>query len=250
MHTATDTIADFNGVLVQRHYTAGQRYMQLVFHTAEGVTLSISRNIQAMKSLTIGQTYHVKGKLYTRGDKTFVQDPTATPVVAKSGLAHRHRLFLSVLVLGIGLAGVGSVYALSSPSSSANKQASAARTAAPKSPANVRTASATTPEKAAATAEQPAQTPPPPTTYVQPKRTSVPAIPKPQAAAPTVVAPPVEQPAVVPVPDPVPLQPVTPAPVAEAPAVTTPVVEEKPVSPNPNTGQQPDNTDSPPPSAN
>jgi hypothetical protein len=75
--TAQTTNSFFVGTLVRRHYKPGQRYIQLVFETAEGLKLSLSRNIQFVKSLHIGKTYHIEGRELSIGSKYVITDPTA-----------------------------------------------------------------------------------------------------------------------------------------------------------------------------
>ena len=82
---------EFMGILVDRQYIAGQKYAQLVFETAEGIRLSISRNVNMVRSLRLGLTYKVKGPEHAVGQKRYVHEPTTTLVSAtKSTLLSRH----------------------------------------------------------------------------------------------------------------------------------------------------------------
>lgn len=71
---------EFMGVLVDRQYKAGQKYVQLVFETAEGIRLSLSRNANMVHSLKVGFTYKVKSPERNIGQKRYVHEPTATLV--------------------------------------------------------------------------------------------------------------------------------------------------------------------------
>lgn len=101
---------EFNGVLVDRQFTSGQRCAQLVFETAEGVRLSISRNIAMARSLSIGLTYKVKGPEYSIGEKHYIHEPTATLVPAEKSslLSKRYKVLIPVTIsLVVVLGGVG-----------------------------------------------------------------------------------------------------------------------------------------------
>lgn len=101
---------EFMGVLVDRQYTAGQKYAQLVFETAEGIRLSLSRNINMARSLRLGLTYKVKGPEHTVGQKRYVHEPTATLVSGgKLSLISKHYKILIPVTIGVivVLSGVG-----------------------------------------------------------------------------------------------------------------------------------------------
>jgi hypothetical protein len=109
MNASIEEFADFNGVLVERHYKPGEKYIQLVFKTSEGLKLSLSRNLKMVQRLKVGHSYNVKGPQYTVGEKSFVQDPIATLIlkeVTKKAETNINRRFiytvLSILVLIVG----------------------------------------------------------------------------------------------------------------------------------------------------
>lgn len=101
---------EFMGVLVDRQYKTGQKYVQLVFETAEGIRLSLSRNANTIHSLKVGLTYKVTGPERTIGQKRYIHEPTATPVsINKLSLfSKRNKLLIPVgISLIVGLSGVG-----------------------------------------------------------------------------------------------------------------------------------------------
>jgi cytoskeletal protein RodZ len=101
---------EFMGVLVDRQYASGQKYVQLVFETAEGIRLSLSRNINLVRSLSLGSTYKVKGSERTVGQKRYIHEPTAMLVPDnKLSLISKHRKVLIPVAIGliVVLSGVG-----------------------------------------------------------------------------------------------------------------------------------------------
>ena len=101
---------EFTGVLVDRQYTTGQKYAQLVFETAEGIRLSLSRNIDMVRSLRLGLTYKVSGLERTVGQKSYIHGPTATLVSANklSLISKRYKIFIPLAIsLVVVLSGVG-----------------------------------------------------------------------------------------------------------------------------------------------
>jgi hypothetical protein len=93
-------MAGFTGVLVGRRYKPGQKYIQLVFKTTEGLKLSLSRNLQMVRSLNMGKTYHIEGPLYQMGQKVFIHEPTATFIPPKEkSFVSRHKLIFSTIVV-------------------------------------------------------------------------------------------------------------------------------------------------------
>jgi hypothetical protein len=96
MDAAADNMVDFTGVLVGRRYRPGQKYIQLVFNTTEGLRLSLSRNLQMVRSLSIGNTYRIKGTEYAFGEKIFIKEPTATLVQSEGSFFGRHKILVLV----------------------------------------------------------------------------------------------------------------------------------------------------------
>jgi len=131
MDAAVDNMADFTGVLVGRRYKPGQKYIQLVFKTTEGLKLSLSRNLQMVRSLNMGMMYHVEGRQYQMGQKLFIHEPVATLVQPKDKtFVFRHKIvFPAVVVVSIvGAAGFfmftrgGSAQQSETPNSSVSSQ--------------------------------------------------------------------------------------------------------------------------------
>jgi cytoskeletal protein RodZ len=113
---------EFMGILVDRQYTAGQKYAQLVFETAEGIRLSLSRNINMVRALRLGLTYKVKGTEHTVGKKRYVREPTATlvPLHKSRLLARRYKILIPVAVSVVVILGGAGALAYAAHSSSAN----------------------------------------------------------------------------------------------------------------------------------
>ena len=103
-------VAEFTGVLVGRKYRPGHTYVQLIFRTADGIQLSLSRNIQMVRGLNPGQAYHVQGLMHSVGQKIFVRDPMVTLIQRSS--SNRHA-WLAMGTAGLVLfLGAGGVFAL------------------------------------------------------------------------------------------------------------------------------------------
>lgn len=227
------SVARFTGVLVRRHQEPGKKYAHLVFHTAEGVRLSISRNMQLVHSLAVGRSYDVKGKQYTLGSKTYIKEPKL--IEAGSNYFKRHLgLFVVVAVLMplLGLAGV--VYANA-------KQATQNSALSPQGESKPAVPAATTKVEAPVAQAQPAPaTPsvaaPQPTKVATPKKKTTAVVP---AATAAPIAPPV--------PSPVPISMSVTPPQPEAPTTATrpsepetPVPEPQPSAIGDTTGSLPD----------
>lgn len=98
-------MSGFTGILVQRHYKPGEKYVQLVFQTAEGAKLSLSRNVKMVRSMSVGQTYQVRGPQRTVGGKVFIHEPL-TSVVKPRG---KRRAILVSIIMAIVLAIAGGI---------------------------------------------------------------------------------------------------------------------------------------------
>jgi hypothetical protein len=88
MQVSAGSVASFTGVLVQRDYKPGQ-------------------NIDAVRSLTVGRTYQVKGREYNMGGKTFIHETSTKPVQDKPVFFKRRAFVLAIgimLVSGVGVA--------------------------------------------------------------------------------------------------------------------------------------------------
>lgn len=111
MPMSAGAITTFTGVLVQRRHKPGQKYIQLVFDTADGIRLSLSRNVAMVKGMVVGQTYHVKGQEHFVGSKSFIHEPVtvlAKPATSAAKSVNRSRkklIIISSVVVGILLVG-------------------------------------------------------------------------------------------------------------------------------------------------
>jgi cytoskeletal protein RodZ len=156
MYAPAGNITGFTGVLIRRHYKPGQRYIQLLFQTKKGLRLSISRNLQLVRSLSVGSTYRVKGQEYIVGEKTYIHEPTAALVKPKKILSKRRVLFF---VLGIVLILIGVASAMVfTKNGSANHTNTSKNTNTSQQPSDT----TTTPqvESDSTTQDQPSTTPP------------------------------------------------------------------------------------------
>lgn len=147
---------EFMGVLVDRQYTSSQRCVQLVFETAEGIRLSLSRNAGLVRSLKLGLTYNVKGPEHTVGQKRYIHEPTATlvPVNATTPLFRRYKILIPAAIGLVVLLGGVSVLAYTSRSSA---DTSSQPTANEQKPARTSVSeTTTTPTDTAMTTSEPA----------------------------------------------------------------------------------------------
>ena len=101
---------EFMGVLVDRKYTSSQRCVQLVFDTAEGIRLSLSRNVDLVRSLKLGLTYRINGPEHVVGQKRYIHEPTATlvPVTESPSFFRRYKILIPAAIgLVVVLGGAG-----------------------------------------------------------------------------------------------------------------------------------------------
>jgi hypothetical protein len=229
-----DNVAQFDGVLVQRQYKPGQKYVQLVFETAEGLRLSLSRNADLIRSLTVGTAYRVSGEEYSIGNKSYIHEPLAAPIPSKRQFFQSRALIISaVLVVAVGA--TSGVFLLNHGTSKHQLEAQNVSSQTP--PAAEPSAASQSPAAAAAatpTADTPATTASPaavPSKATSVKR-SVTTTPSPSPSAVPTPQPPV-MPAVDPTPPPV-------APPAAPPADPNPTENPDQGNANPDT-----NTDLP-----
>jgi hypothetical protein len=110
-YAPVENMAAFTGTLIGRRYKPGQKYIQLVFKTAEGLRLSLTRDLQTVRLLNVGQKYYIEGPQYVHGQKTFIYEPKASPVQTKTGLVTRRKALVAGLVL-IAIAGSAGAMAL------------------------------------------------------------------------------------------------------------------------------------------
>jgi hypothetical protein len=130
MYAPAGNMTGFTGTLVGRRYQPGQKYIQLVFKTTEGLKLSLSRNLNMVRSLRVGLTYWVEGPEISLKQKTYIHEPIATLVQPTTSLFKRYRIIFATIAVVIVLGAAGSVLALkkdSTPSAS-QPQAPAAAT--------------------------------------------------------------------------------------------------------------------------
>jgi hypothetical protein len=120
MHAPVDHMKEFKGVLVSRKYRPGHSYIQLLFQTADDLQLCLSRNVQMVRELQLGQTYQVSGHKYTVGQVEYVRDPV--PTLVQPGSGKRRLWFASGAVCLVLLLGVGGLIAMQSKGSAPAKQ--------------------------------------------------------------------------------------------------------------------------------
>jgi hypothetical protein len=122
MAIAAQGAASFTGLLVRRQYRPGQKYIQLLFETSEGLWLTLTRDVQLVRDLIPGQAYEVQGPVHAIGNKHYVHEPSVVPVdeaalaaaSAQSSVIARHpRLMLTGAALVVILL-AGTVVALAS----------------------------------------------------------------------------------------------------------------------------------------
>jgi cytoskeletal protein RodZ len=141
---------EFMGVLVDRQYTAGQKCAQLVFETAEGIRLSLSRNINMARALRLGLTYRVKGAEHTVGQKRYIHEPTATLVPAHNSpsLFRNYKILIpAVIGLFVILGGAGTLAYAAYSANNSQPAVSEQKPAAKSAPENAASASASTPSQ-------------------------------------------------------------------------------------------------------
>ena len=157
---------EFMGVLIDRQYRTGQKYVQLVFETAEGIRLSVSRNINLIRSLQLGSTYQVTGSERTVGQKRYIHEPTAVLVPEnKFSLISKHYKILVPAAIGLVvlLSGVGVLtYAAQSDNNASDLPATRTEKPAPKSTPKTVTSTPSASIDSSAAQEQDNPTPVPP----------------------------------------------------------------------------------------
>jgi hypothetical protein len=129
MYAPAGNMTGFTGTLVGRRYQPGQKYIQLVFKTTEGLKLSLSRNLNMVRSLRVGLTYWVEGPEISLKQKTYIHEPIATLVQPTTSLFKRYRIIFATTAVVIVLGAAGSVLALkkdSTPSASQSQTPAAA----------------------------------------------------------------------------------------------------------------------------
>jgi hypothetical protein len=120
MYAQARNMSDFTGVLVRRQYKPGEKYIQLLFKTSDGLKLSISRNPQMVSSLNEGQTYHVEGQQFNIGQKTIIHEPKATLLKTEPGFFKKNKWFIASTVIAVVIVAVVFSLLFKSPHSSAN----------------------------------------------------------------------------------------------------------------------------------
>ncbi|HSH17808.1 MAG TPA: hypothetical protein VK978_00340 [Candidatus Saccharimonadales bacterium] len=146
--------ASFTGVLVKTQHLPGRKYVQLAFHTAEGIKLSVSRNAAMVHSLTIGEKYLVKGTVRKLGEKLYIHEPATSLIVAQAGLLRRPSTLIILGAILLLTCGGGAAFALSQDTTTINaaspKGASTPKETAKKTPvASEKAATAITESSAA-----------------------------------------------------------------------------------------------------
>ena len=116
MAAPANSMTSFTGVLIRRQYQPGQKYIQLVFESTEGLKLSVSRNVQMVRGMIVGHTYLVNGKELSIGDKSYIYEPVAAAVTSqKNSSSRRKRLTITVCAIAVILGISAVVFALSGP---------------------------------------------------------------------------------------------------------------------------------------
>jgi hypothetical protein len=163
MYAPAGNMTGFTGTLVGRRYKPGQKYIQLVFKTTEGFKLSLSRNLNMVRSLSVGLTYWVEGPEVCLEQKTFIHEPVATLVQPKSSLFKRYRVFFAMGAVVMVVVIAGSVIALTKPSTPSAqpvaKKPAAQKTINTESKDNTPDASPSSNEQAQLSARAPSTTP-------------------------------------------------------------------------------------------
>ena len=113
MHRITGQTREFTGVLLSRKYRPGQRYIQLLFKSADSIQLCLSQDVHMVRELRLGQAYHVSGQEAVVAQKLCLRDPAVT-LISQPSSKRRVGLVAGVasvvLLLGVG----GGVMALQS----------------------------------------------------------------------------------------------------------------------------------------
>jgi hypothetical protein len=133
MYAPAGDMTSFTGTLVGRRWQPGQKYIQLVFKTTEGLKLSLSRNLNMVRTLNVGHTYWVEGPEISLEQKTFIHEPVATLIQpTKSSLFKQYKIFFAIGAVVVFVATMTSVLALTKPASPNNTQAGGQQTAVQK----------------------------------------------------------------------------------------------------------------------
>jgi cytoskeletal protein RodZ len=169
MYATAGNMSDFTGVLVRRQYKPGQKYIQLLFKTGDGVKLSITRNLQMVRSLKEGLTYRVKGTEYVVGKKTIIHEPVATLVQSKPSFFRQRSLLIAAGLIVFVIAVAASALLIVGQGSANHSQPQAEKPAAQTT--QVPDASNATPAQAT-TVVQPTTAPPPASSTSQAKKTT------------------------------------------------------------------------------
>jgi hypothetical protein len=109
-HTDDYTQTSFKGTYVQRQYRRGQKFVQLLFESDQGAKLAISRNVDMIQSLEVGQTYEVEGAEYSNGKRLFLYEPMVTLTNQKVGRAAAVSLLIGMVLLLIVVPGTVVAY--------------------------------------------------------------------------------------------------------------------------------------------
>jgi cytoskeletal protein RodZ len=157
-YASAHNISTFTGILVGRRYKPGQKYIQLVFKTAEGLRLSLTRDLQTVRQLTMGQTYQIEGNEYIQGQKSFIYEPKASLVQPRAkSLKKRKIVIASVILLVIG--GSASAMSLTKHGPVNHAQNSDTKTEGKQTSETSNTSSTSPPQTAQDQSSQPSTTP-------------------------------------------------------------------------------------------
>ncbi len=209
--------ADFKGMLLQKRYKPGQRYVLLLFRTDKGLRFCLCKSHTLVESMLIGRRYRVRGREYTREHTTYLNMSSAKLVRSKVAvIKKRLGIMASAASLVIIVGAIGTSFLLHQ-NAAHNNQAQSSPDVLIQNTQDADIPGTTSKIKRLINQKSGSTTP---------KNTSVsPApSPQPQPTSPT--------PAPDPAPDPTPEPTPTPDPVPD-PAPTPPPPVEPPVDPTP-----------------
>jgi hypothetical protein len=110
MHVMAGDIITFTGKLAKRQWKPVQKFIQLVFETSHGPRISLTRDVEMAKDLTMHGLYHVQGQEYDVNGKIYINEPVVVGAHRKPskqpGILRRHlklSIAMAVCVPVLGL---------------------------------------------------------------------------------------------------------------------------------------------------
>jgi cytoskeletal protein RodZ len=105
MQTTADSFVNFAGTLVKRQHQPGQKYVQLLFKTADGLKLSLTRNANTVRILKEGESYNISGREKIKDGKSYIDEPTVRRIeTTRSRFASKKVIIIGAVVLALVLA--------------------------------------------------------------------------------------------------------------------------------------------------